>query len=715
MIENSQVSVNTLISGGGYYIILPSGDISGATDSANIMEAHNSNPSGSYVSLGLGKFYVDQSLRRFINPIYIQGKGKKLTTIEIVATTKGVGSGWGVSQLVNIQNIFEFYGNHWQLTDLTLDGNVIDPDIGHAVGDLTDSNRNCLRVVNSSNWRMHNLELKNAPFHGLIAVGSLSNFSITGVDAHHNGWRGMHCHAESGNANDSFIVSGNQLWQNGASPYHAFTAFAEVTAGSKVIQLTAEDFSRFPPSPLNQLITIEGAGAGGGTYHSLVTSFDKLAYTITCNNFIKTTIPKAQVYLEGDYGNSGLFCAFGAQRAIISNNIIRDEHGVGLHLSQYSDEYRTVVSKALASVQKYDLSTVYLDAVGYNALKTSAGTNLAGTYLQVESLGEGTSWKIFASFLTFKDSDKSIKISNPDNLPKNWGISLAATIYTTSPAVNTVLSNQLVAVNNIVSSCHTGVIFDGVSEGTLSATISKSKFYGAIVGGKNLSVDLNIKDSGIHNLILVSSTSAPIDTIGIRGSLDGSGASNISIKKSGSPVSTRRITLDASLVVKNGGNNPHYNQSDNMLGFRSGSGVQTSVGVNVFKSLATIVQNTNGAFELLDCSRVRISGDISDNSPAAGSGMGLGSTVIKLMGACTDVVVENSFIMADQRTNDYLILEAANTCSDVVFRFNKSNMNRAGSGGNVVVLGSGAGNRFYGNTFAAATTVSGGTGGMPTT
>ncbi|WP_297576037.1 hypothetical protein [uncultured Deefgea sp.] len=700
----------------GYYIILPSGDITGVADTAAIMSAHNDNPTGAYITLGLGMFYVDQSLRRFVNPISIQGLGKGLTTIKIVATTKGVGGGWGVGQATNVANVIEFYGDNWRLSELTLDANVQDPDIDYpfAPYDDSDSVRNCLRVVNSKNWAISNVELKNAPFHGLIAVGKLSNFSITGVDAHHNGWRGMHCHAESGNANDSFIVTGNQFYRNGASPHHAYTAFAAVTAGSKVIQLTAADFVRFHPEPIGQVITINGAGAGGGTYHSSVTAFDAVAYTVTCNNFIKTTVAKAQVHIEGDYGNAGMFCAFGAQRAIISNNIIRDENGLGLQISKYSDTYRTNLGGATVLVMKNDLSTIYLDAAGYTTLKTSAGSNLAATYLQVESLGDGTAWSIPASFLAFNDAQKSVQITNASKYPPNWGINLVGTIYTTNPATNSIDTDQVVSEGNVITNCHTGLLVGGVEEAKISAVITKSKFYGAIVSGKNLDIDLTVKDSGIHNLVLVSSTEAPLDTISMTGVLDGSGASNIMVKKSGTPAFTKRITLDYRLVVKNGGQNPHYNQPDNLIGSQSCVGVQVTAGVKSFKSMATINANSKGAFELWDCTRVRISGDLSDNSPAVGAGMGSGSTVINLRGTCSDVLIESASLIADERTNDYLALEAANTCTDVVFRFNRTNMNRAGAGGNIVVMGAGSGNRYYGNTIPAGTTISGGTGGMPT-
>lgn len=60
-----------------------------------------------------------------------------------------------------------------------------------------DNTRNAIRIVSCNNWLIDGVEGYNAFWHGLIAVGRMDGARVVRYRGRANGFRGIHCHAES--------------------------------------------------------------------------------------------------------------------------------------------------------------------------------------------------------------------------------------------------------------------------------------------------------------------------------------------------------------------------------------------------------------------------------------------------------------------------------------------------------------------------------------
>lgn len=157
--------------------------------------------------------------------VRVVGQGMGLTTITMGDLSGLTVTAGALPGSTTNGNIFYYppgtSTDNFSLEDLTLDGNRAINSALEASG-LQDAACNGLRVAGTgatrhTDIRCTNVEAKNCVFMGLFLADYVIGASVVGCDTHHNGFRGVHCHASSTTAQERLIIKDNRCHENGQS------------------------------------------------------------------------------------------------------------------------------------------------------------------------------------------------------------------------------------------------------------------------------------------------------------------------------------------------------------------------------------------------------------------------------------------------------------------------------------------------------------------
>lgn len=698
-------------------LIRASGDTTGVKDNAALDAAYAkiTAAGAGIVEIGEGDFYFaramdgsnNQTSRLVPANSITRGAGKKATRLHFVSdgvTTNQQGS---LLLATGVDN--------WQVEDLTLDyGYPFDPQQTPAFNQ-SDSGFNNIRVTLSNNWMVRNCAIMNAGFHGIHGAGAVNNVRILDNDFIRNGNRAFHIHAQSSAINTSIIVKGNRLYKNGRGTLRTYVCRANTTSGASAVTLSSADYTALKSintlAGVSPIMVVAGAGANGGDFIDLVSTFTDGTTSVSSGRNLGTTLTGTQVTFY-HYVNAGIFVNFGGSETVIEDNLIYGENGSGIEIESWAEPTRVVdfTSNAFAASVSSNVSAttnkLSFSPTDYTAMKTAFNSvGAANAMLQVYRAGaDGIDVRDYGGLsVTFDDTNMQITFTAGNvAFVVSPGYVFKIMHSVASGGTYVARSNKVVVKNNIIKDCVYGIVVGGSDNIEMDNIIDGSKLSGIwLLGCNNVTIKGQITNSAVSHIYGKHGSGLASSNINVDAMLDGSGASGILFNIAGAAGAVTGLSVSPQTRILNSGQNLNFASTNHLFTAVSNFGVQlTSDGTAPYSDInlsGTYKYNLGGSVSGQKVQRALVHNAVfEDNCPAAGGA----TTEVAFSVSSNDVTVEHCRFWNVGRINSYLTFSVNDSCANATFRYNKTNFNRNGSLGNIGTFGGAtlaASNLWYGN------------------